>query len=310
MNRGTPDSLRKAADYFQQAIEKDPNYPAAYSELAACYQILGEMGAIPPKVAFPKAKLLIAKALELDPQFASAHAALGWNLLDYDFDFAGAGAELQRAVELNPNGADGHLGLSEYYAAMGRLQESVQEAQRARELAPLDWIVNLSLCDALYIARRYEEALAQCKANLALDPSSPIPHKQLGAIYVAKGMNSEAAAEFLRSHELGGDSPALIAALQAGVRDSGLTGFWTAWLRFQRERIAAGKEEPMGLASIYSGVLGDNDKALIWLGKAFQARRSAIVFLGVLPAFDNLRSDPRFASLLSRIGLPQNQVRN
>ena len=113
LNRDTPDSIRKAADYFQQAIEKDPNYPAAYIKLADCYQILSEMGAIPPKVAYPKAKPLIAKALELDPQFASAHAARGWDLLDYDFDFAAAGAEFQRAVELNPNGVEGHLGLAE-----------------------------------------------------------------------------------------------------------------------------------------------------------------------------------------------------
>jgi TolB-like protein/DNA-binding winged helix-turn-helix (wHTH) protein len=309
LNRATPDSLHKAADYFRQAIEKDPSYPPAYTELAAVYQILGEMGAIPPKVAFPKAKLLIAKALELDPQFASAHAALGWNLLDYDFDFAGAGAELQRAVELNPNGADGHLGLGVYYTAMGRLQESVQEVQRARELAPLDSIINTGLCDALYVARRYEEALAQCKANLDLDPSSPIPHRRLGAIYVAKAMNSEAASEFLRSDELGGASPAMIAALKAGARDSGLPGFWTAWLQFKRARIAAGKEEPMALASVYC-LVGDTDKALIWLEKAFKARRSAIVFLGVLPAFDSLRSDPRFVSLLRRIGLPQSQTRN
>ena len=309
LNRATPDSLHKAADYFRQAIEKDPSYPPAYTELAAVYQILGEMGAIPPKVAFPKAKLLIAKALELDPQFASAHAALGWNLLDYDYDFAGSGAELQRAVELNPNGADGHMGLGVYYTAMGRLQESVQEVQRARELSPLDLIINTGLCDVLYAARRYEEALAQCKANLDLDPSSPLPHRQLGAIYVAKGMNSEAASEFLRADELGGASPAMIAALQAGERDSGLPGFWTAWLQFKRARIAAGKEQPMGLASVYC-FLGDTDKALIWLEKAFKARRSSIVFLGVLPAFDSLRSDPRFASLLKRIGLPQSQTRN
>jgi len=308
LNRVTPDSLHKAADYFRQAIEKDPSYPSAYTKLAACYEILGKMGAIPPKVAFPKAKPLIAKALELDPQFASAHAQQGWVLLDYDFDFAAAGAELQRAVELNPNGADGHLGLSDYYAAMGRLQESVQEAQRARELDPLDWLVNTNLCYKLYLARRYEEALAQCKANLDLDASSPIPHGQLGAIYAAKGMDSEAASEFLRSHELGGAPPVLIAALQAGVRDSGLAGYWTAWLRFQRASIAA-EEDPMLLAFLYIRT-GDTDNALIWLEKAFKARRSGITMLGVGPEFDSLRSNPRFVSLLRRIGLPQSKTRN
>ena len=307
--RGPVPSKHRGIEELQRICPALPAVRSAYTKLAACYQILGKIGAIPPKVAFPKAKPLIAKALELDSQFASAHAQRGWGLLDYDFDFAAAGAELQRAVELNPNGADGHLGLSDYYKAMGRLQESVQEAQRARELDPLDVIVNLNLCDTLYFARRYEEALAQGKANLDLDPGSPIPHGQLGAIYAAKGMNSEAASEFLRSHELGGDSPALIAALQAGVRDSGLTGFWTAWLRFQRASIAAGKEDPMLLAGLYIRT-GDTDKALIWLEKAFKAGRTPIIYLGVDPTFDSLRSNPRFASLLRRIGLPQSQIRN
>jgi TolB-like protein/Tfp pilus assembly protein PilF len=170
LNRFTPDSLRKAANYFQQAIEKDPNYPPAYIRLASCYQILGDMTAIPQKVAYPKAKLLIAKALELDPQLAIAHALRGWDLLDYELDFAAAGVEFQRAVELNPNAPEGHLGLGSYYAAMGQMQESVQQSQRARELAPLDFIVNLHLCNMLYYVRRYDEALAQCKANQDLDP--------------------------------------------------------------------------------------------------------------------------------------------
>jgi TolB-like protein/DNA-binding winged helix-turn-helix (wHTH) protein/Tfp pilus assembly protein PilF len=303
LNRFTPDSLRKAADYFQQAIEKDPNYPPAYIRLASCYQILGDMTAIPPKVAYPKAKLLIAKALELDPQLAIAHALRGWDLLDYELDFAAAGAEFQRAVELNPNAPEGHLGLGGYYAAMGQMEESVQQSQRARELAPLDFFVNLQLCNMLYYARRYDEALAQCKANQDLDPRSPDALDPLGAVYAAKGMDSEAASTFLRSQELWGASPAMIAALKTGQTESGLRGFWTAWLHFQRASIAAGKEDPMVVACIYSRA-GDTDKALTWLEKAFKARRTWIIFLGVNPAFDSLRSDPRFVSLLRRIGLP------
>ncbi len=309
LNRFTPDSLRKAADYFQQAIEKDPNYPPAYIRLASCYQLLGDKGAIPQKVAYPKAKLLIAKALELDPQLAIAHALRGWDLLDYDWDFAAAGAELQRAIELNPNLPEGHLGLSDYYAAMGRVQEAVQEAQRARDLDPLDLIVNINLCAKLYFARRYDEALAQCKANQDLDPSSPIPLAQLGGVYAAKGMDSEAAAASIQSLERGGASPVLIAALKTGARDSGLRGFSTAWLQFHRTSIAAGKEDPMVVA-LRSIRVRDADKALTWLEKALKARSTWIIYLGVDPALDRLRSDPRFVSLLRRIGLPQSQTRN
>jgi TolB-like protein/DNA-binding winged helix-turn-helix (wHTH) protein/Tfp pilus assembly protein PilF len=305
LNRFTPDSLRAAADYFRQAIEKDPSYPPAYIRLASCYQLLADTGALPPKVAYPKAKPLIAKALELDSQLAIAHALRGWDLLNYELDFAAGGAEFHRAIELNSNSAEGHLGMSDYYAAMGRMQESVQELQRARELAPLDWIVNVDLCAKLYFARRYDEALAQCKANMDLDRSSPIPFAQLGSIYAAKGMDAEAALAFLRSHELGGASPAMIAALKAGERDSGLTGFWRAWLQFQRSNIAAGNQDTMAVARIHSRA-GNTDKALIWLEKSFTARRTWIIYLGVDPTFDSLRADPRFASLLKRIGLPPN----
>ncbi len=270
LNRFTPDSIRKAADYFQQAIEKDPNYAPAYSKLAGCYQILAGMGAIPKKVAYPKAKVLVAKALELDPQFAAAHAVRGWSLLLYELDFATAGAELKRAVELNPNGVEGHQGLGDYYATMGQLQESVLEVERARELDPLASIVNSDLCTMLFFARRYDEALAQCKANLDLDPNSVRALWFIGDVYAAKGMNSEAVSTFLQAMQLGGAPPGMIAAAKTG----------------------------------------DADMALRSLEKAVEARCYGITYLAVNPMFDELRSDPRFVSLLRRIGLPQSQARN
>ena len=229
LNRFTPDSVRKAVDYFQQAIDKDPNYAPAYSKLAGCYQILGNMGTISKKVAFPKAELFVAKALELDPQFAPAHAIQGWTLLQYELDFTTAGAKFKRAVELNPNAVEGHEGLGDYYATIGRLQESVQEVERARELDPLATIVNFDLCGMLFFARRFDEALAQCKANLDLDPNSVRSLWLIGGIYAAKGMNSEAVSAFLQAMQLGGAPPGMIAAAKTGARDSGLKGFWKAF---------------------------------------------------------------------------------
>jgi TolB-like protein/DNA-binding winged helix-turn-helix (wHTH) protein/Tfp pilus assembly protein PilF len=309
LNRFTPDSIRQAATFFQQAIERDPNYPIAYTKLAGCYQILGNMGAIPKKVAYPKAKLLVAKALELDPQFAAAHAVEGWGLLLYELNFTAAGAEFRRAVELNPNGVEGHEGLGNYYATMGQLEESVQEMERARELDPLALIVNTDLCMVLYFARRYDGALAQCKANLDLDPNSFLVFRVIGAIYAAKGMDSDAALAFLQAHTLAGDPPVLIAALKRGERDSGVTGQWNALLQFYSEDIKSGKADPFDVATGYV-YAGNTDKALTWLEKAMKARRYGITFLGVDPAFDRLRSDPRFVSLLRRMGLPQNATLN
>jgi TolB-like protein/DNA-binding winged helix-turn-helix (wHTH) protein/Tfp pilus assembly protein PilF len=309
LNRFTPDSIRKAADYFQEAIEKDPNYAPAYSKLAGCYQILAGLGAIPKKVAYPKAKVLVAKALELDPQFAAAHAVWGWSLLLYELDFATAGAELKRAVELNPNGAEGHQGLGDYYATMGQLQESVLEVERARELDPLASIVNSDLCTMLFFARRYDEALAQCKANLDLDPNSVRALWSIGEVYAAKGMNSEAVSTFLQAMQLGGAPPGMIAAAKTGARDSGLKGYWKALTPFLPENVANGNLEPFDAAVGYA-YAGDADMALRSLEKAVEARCYGITYLAVNPMFDSLRSDPRFVSLLRRIGVPQSQPRN
>jgi TolB-like protein/DNA-binding winged helix-turn-helix (wHTH) protein len=309
LNRFTPDSIRKAADYFQQAIEKDPNYPAAYTKLAGCYQILANMGVMPKTVVYPKVKLLVAKALELDPQFAAAHAVRGWGLLLYELDFAAAAPEFKRAVELNPNGIEGHEGLGTYYATVGQLEESVQEMERARELDPLGLIVNNDLCRMLYFARRYDDALAQCKANLDLDPNSFRVFRMIGAIYAAKGMDSDAALAFLQAHTLAGDPAVLIAALKRGERDSGVTGQWNALLQFYSEDIKSGKADPFDVATGYA-YAGNTDKALTWLEKAMKARCYGITYLGVDPAFDRLRSDPRFVFLLRRIRLPQNATLN
>jgi TolB-like protein/Tfp pilus assembly protein PilF len=309
LNRFTPDSIRQAAAFFQQAIERNPNYPAAYTKLAGCYQILGNMGAIPKKVAYANAKLFVAKALELDPQFAAAHAVEGWRLLQYELNFTAAGDEFKRAVELNPNGVEGHEGLGTYYATMGRLQESVQEMQRARETDPLALIVNTDLCKMLYFARRYDDALAQCKANLDLDPNSFRVFQAVGAIYAAKGLDSDAASAFLQAHTLAGDPPVLIAALKRGERDSGVKGQWNALLQFYREDIKNGMADPFDVATGYA-YAGNTDRALTWLEKAVKARCYGITYLGVDPAFDRLRSDPRFVSLVHRMGLPQDATLN
>jgi TolB-like protein/DNA-binding winged helix-turn-helix (wHTH) protein/Tfp pilus assembly protein PilF len=306
LNKFTADSIRKAADYFQQAIVKDPNYPAAYTKLAGSYQILGNVNVISKRESYSKSKPLIARALELDPGFAAAHAVRGWRLLQYDLDFATAGSEFKRAVDLNPNGPEGHEGLGNYYATMGDLQESVLEMERARQLDPLALIVNSDLCTMLYFARRYDDALAQCKANLDQDPNSVRAFWAVGAVYAAKGMELEAVSAFLQAHQLAGAPPLMIAAAKTGARNSGLKGYWRALVQFVPENIANGNLEAFDVAVVYANA-GDADKALPWLERAVEARCYGITYLGVNPAFDRLRSDPRYVLLLRRIGLPAAQ---
>jgi tetratricopeptide (TPR) repeat protein len=306
LNRFNPDSITKAADFFQQAIQGDPKYPGAYTKLAGCFQILANMGVMPKKEAYPKAKLLLDKALELDPQFAAAHAVGGWRLLMYELDFAAAGAEFKRAVELNPNGVEGHQGLGNYYAAIGQLPEAVAEVQRARALDPLALIVNADLCTTLLFARRYDDALAQCKANLDLDPGAARAFWILGDVYAAKGLDSDAVSAVLHALQLASAPPNMIAAAKSGAIKSGLKGYWKALVPFMSENVSNGNLEPFD-AAVGNMYAGNNDKTMMWLEKAVRERSYGIAYLGVNPIFDNLRSDPRFVSLLRRMGIPINK---
>lgn len=303
LNRFTGESLQQAAKYFQQAMEKDPDYAPAYCKLSGCYRMLGNMGVLPTTVANRKAKALIAKALELEPDFGPAHTGKGWNLLSYDLDFAAAGAEFKRAVELSPNSPESHQGLSDYYATVGQLQEAVRESERTRDLDPLAAIVNNDLCRMLTLARRYDEALAQCKANVDLESNSARSLWMVGDVYAAKGMEFEALSSFLEALQRAGAPPTMIAAAQAGARHGGVKGYWQALVPFTSENMAKGYIGPFDAALGYTHA-GDADKAMPWLEEAVKARSFGITYLGVDPVFDPLRSDPRFVSLLKRMGLP------
>jgi tetratricopeptide (TPR) repeat protein len=303
LSRMTPDSVRKAADYFQRAIVLDPNYVAALTKLAGCYEILGNMGVVSKRISNPKATTLVSKALEINPQFAPAHAVLGWSLLQYDLDFAGAGAEFKRAVDLAPNAVEGHEGLGDYYATLGQIKPAVEEMEAARALDPVGQIVNYDLCLMLYFARRYDAAISQCKTALDVEPQSVGTLWQLGAVYAARGNDSEAVSAFLQADELSGLPAAMVASLRKRPSGSGLSGLFKASFQFPGLKLEYGQVDSVRLAEAYT-YAGNAEKAVTWLERAFEERAYGIIYVGVNPTFDSLRSDPRFVALLRRIGLP------
>lgn len=309
LNRFTAESIRQALAHFQQAVEKDPRYAPAYVKMSGCYRMLANMNVLPKAEGNEKAKALVAKALELDPNFGAAHAGVGWGLLLYDLDFASAEGEFKRAVELNPNSVEGHEGLGDYYAAVGQVDEAVHELQRARELDPLASIVNHDLCQTLTFARRYDEALAQCKANLELDPNSVRSIWVIENVYAAKGMESEALAYLLRGLRAAGASPSMMGAVQAGASRGGLKGCWQALIPFALDGFRNGGMDAFNVAAVYTRA-GDADAALLWLHKAVETRSFGITFLGVDPTFDSMRAEPRFLSLLRSIGITQHSYSN
>lgn len=301
LNRLDRDSINKASDYFELAIARDPGYLPAYAKLAGTYQILGHIGALPESLGSEKAKPLVAKALQLDPEFGPAHAVEGWISLSYDLDFPKAGAEFRHAVELNPNGVEGHEGLANYYAAIGRPQQAVLEMRRALELDPLSLIVNSDLCDMLFFARRYDDALAQCNASMELGRRA-YALRQTGEIYAATERYPEAVSAFRQADELRGASRRADVPGRPVATASAYQSYWKEVVRNGVEKVGNGKEGAFFIAQAYT-YAGDDDRALTWLERALELRSFGIIYVAVDPVFDRLHSNQRFHVLLRRMGL-------
>lgn len=308
-NKFTPEDNQKALAYFQKAVQEDPNLVSAYVGISNAYQILGNIEIMLPNVAHPLGKQAIAKALEIDPNSGDAHGGLAWRLLYYDWDFAASEKEFKLALELDPNSPLVHQGYSKYFASLGKFPESITEMKRALDLDPLSLNKLSDYCRVLYYARRYEEALAQCKAALELDPNYPEALDQAGDVYSAMRDEVEAHRMYRKAAMLFGEDPAVIAAGEKVFEKSGTRGFEVWWLDQFREYLESGEIVPMMPAGIYTD-LGEKDQAFACLKKGYERRSHYMIFLGVEPGFDPLRSDPRFVDLLHRIGLPQAKQNN
>lgn len=303
-NKRTSEGLRKAIDYFQEAIEKDPSYGLAYSGLADCYNLLSLYSVMPPKKAMPKAKEAARKALKIDESLAEAHTSLAYTHFYYDWNWTAAESEFQRAIELNPNYATAHHWYHEYLIAMGRFEEQMAEILHAQELDPVSLIINTDVGWGLYYARQYDQAIEQLGRTLELDANFGIAHLMLGLAYAQKHCHAEALASVQRSIELSGNEPFILAI--------GALGYICAISSQKSEALSAIKRikqlSKARHASDYCQALvlaglGDGTGAINRLESAFEERYDRLIYLKVEPIFDGLRGDPKFESLIRRIGL-------
>ncbi|MDQ3749340.1 MAG: tetratricopeptide repeat protein, partial [Acidobacteriota bacterium] len=282
--------------------DKDPNYALAYAGLADSYNMLSGWNALPPKEGFPKARVAATKALELDDELAEAHTALGTVKHFYDWDWQGAEREFRRAIEINPGYADAHQMYSYYLSAMGRFDEALAEMRRAQELDPLSLVKIAGIGEILYFQHQSDRAIEQYQKVLEMDPNSGFAHWAIGNVYVNRGMYQEALTEYQKAIPLSGDSPDEPAALGyayalSGKRQEALQIVDDLKRQSKRSYIS-----PTLIAIVYAG-LGEKEQAIEWLDKAYNGQDSNLVYLKVDPMFDSLRSDPRFADLLRRVGL-------
>jgi len=300
--RWSPEDAQEAIEYFQRAVQEDPQYTLAYAGLADTYISRFWFGEIATREGAPKAKAAALKALEIDPDLAEAHTSLAFVNFLYDWDWTDAETHFQRALILNPSYVNAHNWYSYYLTSLGRSDEALAEARRAVDLDPASPGTNQGVAIQLLNARRWDDALEQFRK--VLDMGYHDAHLGLGNTYASKGNYREALSEYEKFAVSEPGTARSIAAL--GYAHARLNQRIEA-LRALDQLRALSKQRyvpPNTIALVYTG-LGDKDQAFAEFEKAFDERSYSLVFLKVSPAFDALRSDPRFADLLRRVGLPQ-----
>ena len=303
-NKRTPDALKKAIDHFNQAIERDSNYAPAYSGMADCYAILGawQYAVLDPKETYPRAKAAAIKAVELDDTLAEAHISLAMSTDMFVWDWEAAEREYRRGIELNPGYATGHHWYAEHLSETGRNDEAIAEIRKAESLDPLSLITGADVATLLVIARRYDEAIEHAKKTIELGPDFAVSHFALGMAYEQKGQSDGAIAAFQKAVEFSGGNTAFKSNLAHAYAVAGRRSDAVAILNELKDRSKHEFLNPSEIALIYVG-LGQKDQAMVWLEKAYEGRFDPVIL--TWPAFDPLRSDPRFHDLVRRIGLPQ-----
>lgn len=304
-NKRTRQQTIKAEECFSQAIEIDPNYALALTGLADCYILRGDVGVsvVASMEAFSKGMAAATRALEIDDALAEAHASMGHLRMHY-YEWQEAEARFKQAIALNPNYVPAHGWYAYYLALTGRMDEAMSEIDKARQLDPLSLIINSDIGELLYFSRRYDEAIWQLVETLEMDPRYFRAHLHLGRCYVEKRMYGEALAEFQLARTLSEDSTEALAAIgqahaASGRRDEAFD--------VMEELVEAARKKyvsPYTMA-IVRAQLGEKDKALTLLEKAFEHHAEWIIYLTLDPKLDNLRDEPRFRELVRKLGLPE-----
>jgi len=292
--------LDAALEYFQLALEKDPNCAVAYGGIAGVWGARGDCGIVPPREAVPKAKAGALKAIELDDSLADAHVSLAI-VRCLEWDWGDAEREFQRAIELTPNSSEAHFFYSDLLVSMRRPDEWKVQIERALELDPLNFFFQCFFGWHLLYLRRYDEAIAEFRKTLRTEPNFPPAHLRLWGALREKGLYEEAVAEAKTFFEVLGDKE-VAQVLHSGYAATGYSGAMRLAAGTLAERSTLTYVQPTQIARLYAHA-GDTNQALQWLEKAYEERLPAMVHLGVDLDWDNLRSEPRFQDLMGRVNL-------
>ncbi|MCZ6769371.1 MAG: tetratricopeptide repeat protein, partial [Acidobacteria bacterium] len=297
------EGYQKAINYFEQAIEEDPNYALAYAVLAIAHHRLSTpLGVVPYREVATTVEEMAMKALEIDNSLGEAHAALGDVKRHYYWDWTGAEEEYKLAIALDPSSYQAHYGYAFLLSAMARHDEALAEVRTSQQLDPLNPETRTATAFHLRMARRSDEAIEQCRMALDMNPDYQLAHQRLANNYEDKGLYKEAAEARQNQWLLTGASEEEV----AGLSDAAAMGAedYSRWmLNYARERAQRGEYVSTFTFAMLHAQLGEKDQAFEWLEESYQERNAGLVILKVTPYFDPLRDDPRFTDLLRRMNL-------
>ena len=301
-NQRTEEQLHQAIRYFNQAIEKDPDYALAHVGLAETLVLFEWFEVLPPTEAIPRAKTAAGRALELDDTLGEAYITLAFAHALYDWDWAGSERSFERALELNPNYASGRHWYAVTLAARGKLDEALAEEMRARTIDPHWPIIATNVALMHYLRREYDRSVEECRSVLSLHPNFALAHWYLGLTYLATSMFSDALAHHREAVTHSGSAPMYLSALGYACAYTGKQAEAREILReskllSERRYVAASF-----IAMVHVG-LNEIDEAFAWLQKAVEQHDPWVTLIAPFPIWDPIREDPRYTDLLRRMNL-------
>jgi len=304
LNKFTEEGFTKSVQHFQQAIALDPKFALAYASLADAYNTVGYWGYLAPKDAFPEAKRAAQMALNIDPDLAEAHGALGYVEFQYEWKFKEAEMEFKEAIRLNPNSVTARLRFFEYLFDFQRAQEAHEQLERARELDPLSIQIAYYYAAVSWFKRDFDRAIEQLQKTISMDPNNALAYQLLAAIFYQKKMLAQAFTAHEKANSLEGIfSDAEMAEMKKAYETAGLSAYFRKENELRQKRLAEGKyQSPLNIAMNYA-FAGDDSEALDWLERAVGEHAPWLPELKIDPMWDAVRSQPRFVALLKKIGL-------
>jgi TolB-like protein/class 3 adenylate cyclase len=303
-NKFTEAGFNKAIEHFRRALEVDPQFARASAGLAETFNMLGYWNFLQPGVAFPEAKRAAERALEIDPNLAEAQSALGFITYEYEWRYSDGEREFAKAVRMNPNSADARLWYAEFLIVMSRFAEAREQLDRAAEADPLSVRLVVDVATWYWFQRQYDPALLELQKAVEMDPNNTVTQHYLGYLLLKMNRPAEAVAHVSRAMSLGGAfSAEQLADLQSEFESKGASGFFRKQAEYAQQLNERGKYRSPLLIGIAYAAAGEREAALSWLEKAVDEHAPWLPELKLEPTYDPLRSDPRFAALLKRVGL-------